>query len=55
MLPAVFQEFEMVYLFIYFAILLFSLLSLSTVKRSTLAKIWGDCNPPAPSDPTWFL
>ena len=43
-LPVVFEEFDMVYIF---WLLFFFPLVLSVDKRSTLAKIWGDCSPPA--------
>ena len=47
-LPVVFEEFDMVYIFW----LLFSFpLLLSVDKRSTLAKIWGDCSPLQPRPP----
>ena len=46
MLPVVFEEFEMIYIFL----LLFFLF-----KRSTLAKIWGAGAPPAPPVSTGLL
>ena len=48
MLPVVFEEFELVCIFLLF----FSFQSLSIDKRSTLAKICrggGDCRPQSPS------
>ena len=41
MLPVFFEELELVCIF-------FLSLSLSIVKRSTLAKIWGSSSPPLP-------
>ena len=45
MLPVVFEEFEVVSIFL--AIFFFSLY-LSIANRSTLAKILGTCSPPSP-------
>ena len=48
MLLVVFEEFQMVYIFL----LLFSFsLPLSTGKRSTSAKLWGSSAPPPPHPP----
>ena len=47
MLPVVFEEFEMVYMFL----LSFFSLSLSIGKRSTKAKIWGETKAPHSPEP----
>ena len=47
MLPVVFEEFEMVYMFL----LSFFSLSLSIGKRSTIAKIWGETKAPHSPEP----
>ena len=51
MLPDVFEEFEVVYVFL--ATFCFSL-SLSIGKRSTLEKIWGAAVPPVPPSPSFY-
>ena len=50
-LPVVFEEFEVVYLFIYFSDNFFFSLSLSIGKRSTLPKIWLRLQPRTPLAP----
>ena len=49
MLPVVFKESELVYIFF----TTFFSLSLSIGKRSILAKTWGGCSPPPPQTPVF--